>query len=340
MGHGITATDRPMFAETGAWHPFGIVVKEAPTPRRAMALGGIDYLIHQDKLIASRNGKASEDVVENFRADNGESVGTVGVGFQVVQNFEIADTAYDIVQALGSKANCVETCGSVFGGRRIWFCIRTADFKASEKDSLQTYLMLANGHDGSLAASFYFTSVRVVCNNTFKMSLSSAENMIKFRHEGNVEAKLEAAKKAVIQYAKYEKTYQNTVERLSAHILEADEIKSWIAEALTLTEGELVSKEEAATSNRKAGKRDRQMEAYRTIFGKMKSEAGLLGVNPQSAWIMHNAHTYWLQHVRPAREGKKSAAEIADAKTNSNLFGQIQKAKVQSWEMATALLPA
>jgi phage/plasmid-like protein (TIGR03299 family) len=327
-----------MFADVGAWHPLGIVVKGAQTPTEARKLGGIDWLVVQDKLISMRNGLVNPEVVENYRSDNGESLGVVGAGFQPVQNFELSDAATEIVSDLDGVEACVETCGSVLGGKRVWFCIRTADFKASPKDVLRTYLMLANGHDGSLAASFFFTSIRVVCHNTFKMSLSSAESMIRFRHEGDVQAKLEAAKQAIVRYAKFQKTYQESIEALSNRRMTADEIKDWIAEALTITEGDLVSEKDAKTSARKAGKRERQIEAFRTIIETFKKEGDLLGVNPQSAWLVHNAHTRWLQHVRPVRSGDKDPAVIAEKRMASDLFGPIAAAKQKSWEMAMALV--
>lgn len=340
MSHDIMELDCPMFADIGAWHPLGKVVKGCKTVFEALKLGGLDWTVKQDRLRRMRDHELCESTVENYRSDTGTALGTVGIGWKPVQNFELAELGSDVIEMMGGNRACVDTCGSVLNGEKVWFCIRTESFEAVKGDPLQTYLMLANAHNGSMAASFYFTSIRVVCHNTFKMSLSSAESIIRFRHEGDIQKKLEATAKAISNFAKTQKKYRESVEALSKRTMTADEVKDWVAEALTITEGPLDDAKEAATSNRKKGKRERQMEAYQQIVHNFKKEGAHLGVNPQTAWLVHNAHTRWLQSQRTIRSGDKSPAAIAEKRMTTDLFGPVQMAKQQSWEMAMALLPS
>lgn len=340
MAHDIMELDCPMFADVGAWHPLGKIVKGCKTLFEALQLGGLDWTVKQDRLRRVRDHELCDDTVENYRSDSGTALGCVGIGWKPVQNMELAELGSDVIEMMGGNRASVDTAGSVLNGKKVWFCIRTDSFEAVKGDPLQTYLMLANAHDGSMAASFYFTSIRVVCHNTFKMSLSSAESIIRFRHEGDIEKKLEATGKAIANFAQTQKKYRESVMALSNRKMTADEVKDWVAEALTITEGPLVSAKDAETSNRKMGKRTRQMEAYKVIVSNFKKEGDFLGVNPQSAWLVHNAHTRWLQSQRTIRSGDKSAAAIAEKRMATDLFGPVQQAKQKSWEMAMALLPS
>lgn len=337
MAHNIMEYDRPMFAEVGAWHPLGIIVKAATTLDEALELARLNWLVLQDKLICKRNNKICEDSVQNYRSDNDLPLGTVGVGYSPLQNRQLAELGQDVVTEMGGKDACVETAGSVLNGRKIWFCIRTESFEASKGDCLQTYLMLANAHDRSMAASFFFTSVRVVCDNTFKMALSSAENIIRFRHEGDIEKKLKAVREALAERAKVQKEYQDSVAALSKRTMTADEVKEWIAQALTITEGDLVSSDDASTDKRKATKRESQVEAFKEVWKNIMTEKQILGVH-QSAWLVHNGHTKWLQSQRPVRSKDKSPEVIAQKRMTTDLFGPIQEAKQKSWQMAMALV--
>ncbi len=335
MAHELTETDGLVLAGAGAWHGLGTIVRDAPTPMEALDLAKLNWLVKQDPLLRQRTGGVCKKVVENYRSDNGHALGVVGSGFKPVQNIELAEFATELAQE--GDVTRIETAGSIKGGRRVWFCIRAASFAPTPKDKMATFLMIANGHDGSLAASFYRTSIRVVCSNTLKMSLGNAEGtMVRFRHEGDIQKKLEIARKSLAIYDKSVNLYAKQVQALSDAKMSKDEVLRWVAEALTITEGELVSKDQA-TNKRAIAKRDRQVEAIQDIWAGLNREAQQLDVG-FSPWLAFNAVTRWQQHLRKVR-GKDEAAKIENRRY-TDLFGPINKAKGKTWDAALALVPA
>lgn len=119
-----------------------------------------------------------------YRGDTGSELAIVSDNYKVVQPGEILDFFDDLVALQGMK---LHTAGVLFGGRRFWALAdtgRAADVLGN--DRIKGMLLLTTSCDGSLATTAQFTSVRVVCNNTLKMSLESGEkSSISHRSEFN-----------------------------------------------------------------------------------------------------------------------------------------------------------
>ena len=61
-----------------------------------------------------------------------------------------------------------ETAGSLKDGKRIWALakINSDPIDIAVGDSIEKYILLSNGHDGSMSVRVGFNPVRVVCANT------------------------------------------------------------------------------------------------------------------------------------------------------------------------------
>ncbi len=335
MAHKIKRFDGAMFAEKPAWHGIGKVVEEAPTPEEALVLAGLDWEVGQDKLFRARDGSIVEDSVENYRVDNGLPLGVVGVGFQNVQNRTLSEMAY-VIKREGKDLQ-VESAFSMNNCRRVVFTIRADTFEAQKNDLMKMYLCLANGHDGSLALVWYFTSDRVVCNNTFTASRAAAKRTDgygSFRHEGDMAVKIESAHVAIEAYAKVQRAYGDKIKALVDRKMTKDEMDSFITDALMLSDGTLPTREDAAKDKRKRTKREKMSRAYLQICSNINEERDLLKCSA-SAWMGFNGYTKWLQHQRPTR-GKDDAARQT-AKAYSDMFGQMETIKGKAWDRACAL---
>lgn len=119
-----------------------------------------------------------------YRGDTGTPLSIVSNEYNIVQPGEVLDFFDDLVALQGMK---LHTAGVLFGGRRFWALAdtgRAADVLGN--DRIKGMLLLTTSCDGSLATTAQFTSVRVVCNNTLKMSLESGEkSSISHRSEFN-----------------------------------------------------------------------------------------------------------------------------------------------------------
>jgi phage/plasmid-like protein (TIGR03299 family) len=111
---------------------------------------------------------------------------TVGSRFTPVQNEEVGRLALDLLQSDDVE---FETAGSLKGGRQIWFLARLSGGVALDGrpvDRFDKYLLLLNGHDGSMAQIFKFTTVRVVCSNTKIAALRGEGASFRVKHTKSI----------------------------------------------------------------------------------------------------------------------------------------------------------
>jgi phage/plasmid-like protein (TIGR03299 family) len=67
----------------------------------------------------------------------------------------------------------MEVAGSLLGGRKIWALARVNDgAPVIGQDIVRPYILAATSYDGTMASTFRFTSIRVVCNNTLRMAIA------------------------------------------------------------------------------------------------------------------------------------------------------------------------
>ena len=59
---------------------------------------------------------------------------------------------------------------------------------------MQSYLLLANSHDGSSSVQVKFTPVRVVCANTLNWALSDGQGGLQIRHDRSMRSRLVTAR--------------------------------------------------------------------------------------------------------------------------------------------------
>jgi hypothetical protein len=85
-----------------------------------------------------------------------------------VQNEELADLAEQLNQDGIVK---VESCGSLGNGKKVWFLLKGDSIFVTDRDETQPFVLLANGHDGSLSLTIMATTVRVECENKLNIAL-------------------------------------------------------------------------------------------------------------------------------------------------------------------------
>ena len=80
MGHEITEHDNVVLHQKRAWHGLGIVVEDAPTPREALKIAGLDWKVKQKPLmVRSESGDKIiiDSHVANWRSDTDSLLGVV-----------------------------------------------------------------------------------------------------------------------------------------------------------------------------------------------------------------------------------------------------------------------
>lgn len=213
MAHGITETDGLVLHKERAWHGLGTVVEEAPTPYDALCLANLNWDVAftngvggQVEYPSMMEGDTVRPVHANdwklvVRMDNNDVLGCVSKNYSAIQNKTVADFAEALAE--GNDIVKVESAGSLFGGKRVFYLLKSESFDVGANDEVVPYILLSNSHDGSLSFSARPTSIRVVCDNTLTWALNgSNRNIFRLKHTKNLMANINEARKALELYAK------------------------------------------------------------------------------------------------------------------------------------------
>lgn len=172
------------------WHGLGTIVEEAPTSTEAIKLAGLDWNVISTDVIV--NGKIAENYKANVRSSDNKLLGIVGNKYSIVQNSE----AFTFTDNLVNEGMKYETAGSLKDGKRIWLLGKLPAEKILD-DEVIPYVCFTNTHDGSGAVKVIMTPVRVVCNNTLNLALEKAKRSWSTRHIGNINDRLDEAKRTL-----------------------------------------------------------------------------------------------------------------------------------------------
>lgn len=114
-----------------------------------------------------------------FRSDTKAPLSVVSDAYRVVQPGEVLEFFRDLISGQGFK---METAGCLFGGKKFWALASTGDsVRIMGQDEVKPYLLMASSCDGSMSTVAHFTSVRVVCNNTLRMSVGDSGQLARIR---------------------------------------------------------------------------------------------------------------------------------------------------------------
>nr|DAO45947.1 MAG TPA: protein of unknown function (DUF932) [Crassvirales sp.] len=233
------------------WHGLGTIVEEAKTPSEILEIANMDYRVELTPLYASfipngavtcekdlitgeykgyyRSGnesipysikKKGELIKTNYatyRTDTLDILGVVGSRYECVQNDVAIDFIFNVLhnQDIINKNNIIiETAGVLGKGERIFVTAKLPDFIIA-KDLINNYILFTTTHDGSGSITACFTDIRVVCNNTLNMALSSCTNKMTFKHTRNVNKRLNEGSNLMRNAIIYKNTLVETLEPLS-----------------------------------------------------------------------------------------------------------------------------
>lgn len=180
------------------WHGLGTKVMEAPNSREALMLAGLDWNVVQEPIYTE-----TEDLIEGYKANIRDSdrrvLGVVTERYKVIQNRE----AFAFTDELLGAGVRYETAGSLQGGRRVWMLAHLPHEYIISGERISPYLLFSNTHDGSGAIKVALTPIRVVCNNTLNLALSTAKRSWSMIHTGDIKGKLKEAKDTLFMAENY-----------------------------------------------------------------------------------------------------------------------------------------
>ena len=205
------------------WHGLGIIVKEAPASADAIRLAGLDWTVVQEPIYTNFS-KLVEGYRANVRSSDRKVLGVVSDRYRVVQNVD----AFSFTDELLGKGVRYETAGSLQEGRKVWLLARLPREYIIAGERISPYLVFSNTHDGSGSVKVAITPVRVVCNNTLNLALSTAKRSFSMVHTGNIRDKIQEAKDTLFMAEEYMDCLAVEFEKLRRQKITDKQVREYI----------------------------------------------------------------------------------------------------------------
>lgn len=336
MAHEIGEHDGLVLHKEAAWHGLGTVVQDAPTPKEALQIAGLDWEVVQYPLVAVKRGLAADgsetrtpllipERVANYRSDTDTMLGLVGGDYTPIQNAELAD----FCECLAEQGDVVkvESAGSIRNGQKVWFLLKGESFAVRrEEDQVVPYYCISNGHDGGTALRCTPTTVRVVCSNTLHMVIPQKETkrttkqalkqgIFVAHHTKSIKERVEEAKQALGLYGRALEKTREAMDYLGAKdVGTADRAHDFFIKCYAHDFGDIPLN---PVGKKELDKAWQAKEAFLAVKQRFEREEPIAG---PTMWNLFNAYTGWLQNERLPNINDPQRAH--DSKLQSKLFGE------------------
>ena len=266
------------------WHGLGTRVMEAPSSKEALGLAGLDWKVVQEPVYTQ-----AEELIEGYKANVRDSdrkvLGVVTNRYRIIQNEE----AFSFTDALLGEGVRYETAGSLQGGRKVWLLARLPHEYIISGERISPYLVFSNAHDGSGAVRVALTPIRVVCNNTLNLALSTAKRSWSMMHTGNVQEKLEEAKDTLFRAETYMDSLGKEFDELRKKKLTDKQVMDYIEILLPM--------EDNTTPQQR-----KNISRLREDMGRRYFDAPDLKTVGKNAYRFINAVSDYASHAEPLRK--------------------------------------
>lgn len=213
------------------WHGLGTKVLEALSSKEALIAAGLNWEVVQEPIFTD-----TEELIEGYKANvrdcDRKVLGVVGERYRVVQNSQ----AFSFTDALLGEGVRYETAGSLQGGKKVWLLAHMPHEYIISGERISPYLLFSNTHDGSGAIRVALTPIRVVCNNTLNLALSSAKRSWSMIHTGDINEKMQEAKNTLFMAEQYMDSLGKEFEILRSNKMTDKQVLEYIEVLLPLEE--------------------------------------------------------------------------------------------------------
>jgi phage/plasmid-like protein (TIGR03299 family) len=206
-----------MYVGEAPWHGLGQKLDKPATAAEAIKAARLDWEVAKIPLYvkAKRQYRQVAATYATVRTDRPvpAPLGIVGQDYEPLQNRDAFKWFDGIV---GQGAAIYHTAGVLGIGERVWILAKLpGEIRVKGEDICEKFLLLSNSHDGQSSVQVKFTPIRVVCQNTLTMALSSGRT-VRITHTRSIQERMEAAKEnlGIIRdrFRRIEKDFQRFAE--------------------------------------------------------------------------------------------------------------------------------
>jgi phage/plasmid-like protein (TIGR03299 family) len=279
---------------------YGYGGQDPLTAEATIAAAGLNWRVDLRPACVVEDGLVypSEDILHIVRKTDRKILGTCSDRYSIIQN----DEAFNFLDAVAGEGQNLRyvTAGAIDGGKRIWLLAQLlgAEFELEtvRGDKTKMFLMLTTGHDGINSLKCKFTSVRIVCQNTLNLALSTGEDGVNIKHIGDPMKKVQQAREILGLAVNEAAMYDRASKWLATMPVDRDYVNAFLEEIAP-----------AAGKSKRGATRAENVQAeilHLYYQGKGTHLAGVQGTR----WGLLNAVTEYNTHERNYRDTKQSGA--------------------------------
>lgn len=302
------------------WHGLGTVVNQAPDAATAINLAGLNWKVLENKISWHPNGQI--DTVAGWkllsRDTDNQVLGIVGENYHPLQN----DKAFEFFNPfIESGLAQFETAGSLRQGKTVWILakLNKTPIEISGGDRVEKFLLLSNGHDGTMAVRVGFTPIRVVCANTLAMSHAPGQSrLLRLFHSSRLSSRMEQVQEIInAADAKFEATAEQ-YRALAKSDVDQKSLEAFVDIVFGYSD--------QLEAERKNSRRQKMVEDITRLFetGRGQNLPGARG----TFWGLYNSVTEYLSY----EAGRSEATRL-----NALWFGQNKNLNQVALDAATKL---
>ena len=214
------------------WHGLGTKVMEAPDSEGALIAAGLNWNVIQEPIFTGEN-EPIRGYKANIRDSDRRVLGVVTDRYKVIQNHE----AFAFTDELLGQGVRYETAGSLQDGKKVWLLAHMPHEYIISGERISPHLLFSNTHDGSGAIKVALTPIRVVCNNTLNLALSTAKRSWSMVHTGDIRSKMQEARDTLFMAERYMDELGKEFEALRLKKLPDQKVMEYIEVLLPVEDG-------------------------------------------------------------------------------------------------------
>lgn len=289
------------------WHGLGTRVPADLTPQQMLEVAGLDWTV---KKVPGFAYDEDADIMHQLkkealiRSSDNTMLDVVSEDWNPVQNQEAFEFFNDFIAAGDME---MHTAGSLKNGQIVWALAKVKEsFELFGGDKIDSHLLFSNFHRYGFSTDVRFTPIRVVCNNTLTLSLSSnVERMVKVSHRKKFDP--DSVKLVLGVAAEKLAKYKEMAAFLGSKKAKQEDIVQYFCRVFPVS-GSVKDISKNA---------EKVMEIVHTQPGTQYA--------PGTWWQQYNAVTYFTDHI---------AGRTADSRLASAWYGINKNTKIKALELA------
>jgi len=317
----ITAAD----LRTAPWRAAATWINsgdEQHTARDVLVAAGLDWCVEKSPIttsLISVQGVQTLDIadkVANIKVHNGVGtvVGVTSPSYSILQNEEVTDFLEETIQVSGAA---YDSAGELKNGSLVYFAAKMPQgITIDGNDSLDTYIVIKNGHDGGTPLVLEIKHIRLLCTNG--MAGWKNMNRVSIRHTSRMAARHDEVRRALqIVNAEHE-LFQQQVQGLYELSMTDNKFKKIVEQAFPLDKDATLRTQNSVEATRETVWGIYRGDTQRNIHG--------------TQWGAWQAFVEYADWSRPVRNGKADAGIF---RAERHMLGATDAFKERTFDLVT-----